>query len=63
LARAGCGRRHDDGDQGAVAGRETHRHLPEAGSSSALNVLDGDLRVPMFQQEWITNALCDEARA
>jgi len=63
LAKAGGGRRRDDGDQGAVAGRETHRHLPEAGSSSALNVLDGGLSVPMSQQVRLTNAVCDEATA
>ena len=63
LARAGYGRRRDDGDQGAVAGRETHRHLPEAGSSSALNVLDGGLSMPMSQQVCATNAVCDEATA
>jgi len=63
LASPGCGRRRDDGDQGAVAGRETHRHLPEAGSSSALNVLDGGLSVPMSQQVWVKNAIWNEATA
>ena len=63
LARAGYGRRRDDGDQGAVAGKETHRHLPEARSSSALNVLDGGLIMPMSQQVCATNAVCAEARA